>query len=140
MGERAKYRKAPVAMAQGKTANYVGPGAGRKNQESDPIQRSENESASLFDKRTEKKQNIEVVSTATCGNQRPIASCESGGTGRRAGLRIQWGNLWGFKSPLSHHQSFQALTTKFLYSPALLRSLKTPLVLKLCQFLLSLDP
>ena len=29
-------------------------------------------------------------------------SCESGGTGRRAGLRIQWGNSWGFKSPLSH--------------------------------------
>jgi hypothetical protein len=30
--------------------------------------------------------------------------CESGGIGRRAGLRIQWGNLWGFESPLSHHQ------------------------------------
>src|SRR5688500_12237765 len=26
----------------------------------------------------------------------------SGGTGRRAGLRIQWGNPWGFESPLSH--------------------------------------
>jgi hypothetical protein len=29
---------------------------------------------------------------------------ESGGIGRRTGLRIRRGNLWGFKSPLSHHQ------------------------------------
>ena len=29
--------------------------------------------------------------------------CESGGTGRRAGFRFQWGNPWGFESPLSHH-------------------------------------
>ncbi len=30
--------------------------------------------------------------------------CErgSGGIGRRAGLRIQWSNPWGFESPLSH--------------------------------------
>ena len=28
---------------------------------------------------------------------------ESGGIGRRAGLRIQWGNPWEFESPLSHH-------------------------------------
>jgi hypothetical protein len=41
-------------------ANYVGPGAGRKNQENGPIQRSENERASLFDKKSKKKQNIEV--------------------------------------------------------------------------------
>src|SRR4030042_6522725 len=34
-----------------------------------------------------------------------LDACESGGTGRRAGLRIQWGNLWGFKSPPSHHPS-----------------------------------
>ena len=27
---------------------------------------------------------------------------ESGGTGRRAGFRCQWGNPWGFESPLSH--------------------------------------
>jgi integrase len=27
---------------------------------------------------------------------------ESGGIGRRAGFRIQWGNPWGFESPLSH--------------------------------------
>ena len=26
----------------------------------------------------------------------------SGGIGRRAGLRIQWSNPWGFESPLSH--------------------------------------
>ena len=31
---------------------------------------------------------------------------ESGGTGRRAGLRIQWAQIpWGFNSPLSHHTS-----------------------------------
>src|SRR5581483_4388960 len=30
------------------------------------------------------------------------AGRESGGTGRRAGLRIRWGNPWGFDSPLSH--------------------------------------
>ena len=24
---------------------------------------------------------------------------ESGGTGRRAGFRCQWGNPWGFESP-----------------------------------------
>src|SRR5258705_1695922 len=30
-----------------------------------------------------------------------LVRCESGGTGRRAGFRIQWGNSWGFKSPLS---------------------------------------
>src|SRR5216117_1064191 len=33
------------------------------------------------------------------------ARCESGGTGRRAGLRIQWGNSWGFESPLSQTPS-----------------------------------
>ena len=27
---------------------------------------------------------------------------ESGGTGRRAGFRYQWGNPWEFESPLSH--------------------------------------
>ncbi len=26
-----------------------------------------------------------------------------GGTGRRAGLRIQWGNLWRFESSRPHH-------------------------------------
>ena len=30
-------------------------------------------------------------------------TCESGGIGRRAGFRYQWGNPWEFKSPLSHH-------------------------------------
>src|SRR5216683_5716529 len=40
-----------------------------------------------------------------------IASGESGGTGRRAGLRIQWGNPWGFNSPLSHHPSNRPLTS-----------------------------
>ncbi len=28
---------------------------------------------------------------------------KSGGTGRRAGLRIQCHQAWGFESPLSHH-------------------------------------
>ncbi len=27
---------------------------------------------------------------------------ESGGIGRRAGFRCQWGNPWEFESPLSH--------------------------------------
>lgn len=31
-----------------------------------------------------------------------LANCASGETGRRAGLRIQWGNPWEFKSPLAH--------------------------------------
>ena len=31
--------------------------------------------------------------------------CESGGTGRRAGFRCQWGNPWEFDSPLSHQRS-----------------------------------
>ncbi len=29
---------------------------------------------------------------------------ESGGTGRRAGFRCQWGNPWEFDSPLSHQR------------------------------------
>jgi hypothetical protein len=32
-----------------------------------------------------------------------LTPCESGGIGRRAGFRIQWGNPWEFESPLSHH-------------------------------------
>ena len=36
-------------------------------------------------------------------SDRPVfVFCGSGGIGRRAGLRIQWGNPWGFESPLSH--------------------------------------
>ena len=31
---------------------------------------------------------------------------ESGGTGRRAGFRCQWGNPWEFESPLSHQKEF----------------------------------
>ncbi len=31
-----------------------------------------------------------------------IIAGESGGIGRRAGLRIQWDFPWGFDSPLSH--------------------------------------
>ena len=31
--------------------------------------------------------------------------CASGGTGRRAGLRILWGNPWRFDSSLAHHFS-----------------------------------
>jgi hypothetical protein len=36
-----------------------------------------------------------------------LANCASGETGRRAGLRIQWGNPWEFKSPLAHHHATQ---------------------------------
>jgi hypothetical protein len=32
-----------------------------------------------------------------------MKNCESGGIGRRAGLRIQSRKGWGFNSPLSHH-------------------------------------
>src|SRR5262249_24113354 len=53
-----------------------------------------------------------------CGdNISPAASCESGGTGRRAGLRIRWGNPWGVDAPLSHFHS-QALGFGLL-APAL---------------------
>ena len=34
-----------------------------------------------------------------------ISKREDGGTGRRARLRIWWGNLWGFESPFSHYES-----------------------------------
>ena len=68
-------------------------GARRKIQEPDPIRRSLKKKASLFDKKMEKKQNREVLSAGIGDNPRPLSSCESGGTGRRAGLRIQWGNL-----------------------------------------------
>jgi hypothetical protein len=37
-----------------------------------------------------------------------LTPCESGGIGRRAGFRIQWGNPWEFESPLSHHMNRQA--------------------------------
>ena len=37
-----------------------------------------------------------------------IGKRESGGTGRRAGFRCQWGNPWGFESPLSHQLCAQA--------------------------------
>ena len=38
------------------------------------------------------------------GHEAPgnMAPGESGGIGRRAGFRIQWGNPWEFESPLSH--------------------------------------
>jgi trigger factor len=42
---------------------------------------------------------------APCDDNGPSAVRESGGTGRRAGFRFQWGNLWGFESPLSHHDT-----------------------------------
>src|SRR5208337_5474702 len=35
---------------------------------------------------------------------KPWSLCESGENGRRTGLRIQRGNPWGFKSPLSHQE------------------------------------
>ena len=48
---------------------------------------------SLFDKRKEKKQNKGDFPDAYRVDPHPLSSCESGGTGRRAGLRIQWGNF-----------------------------------------------
>lgn len=35
-------------------------------------------------------------------NLRKINLRESGGIGRRAGFRFQWGNPWEFESPLSY--------------------------------------
>src|SRR5207302_719693 len=37
---------------------------------------------------------------------------ESGGTGRRAGLRIPWGNPWGFDPPLSHQEKARRVGVK----------------------------
>ena len=37
-----------------------------------------------------------------CAARLTDAASESGGTGRRAGFRFQWGNPWGFESLLSH--------------------------------------
>jgi hypothetical protein len=51
-----------------------------------------------------------MVTTAEINGKIPIR-CPllprraSGETGRRAGLRIQWGNPWEFKSPLAHQTS-----------------------------------
>src|SRR3989441_6936627 len=36
-----------------------------------------------------------------------VGLCDRGGTGRRAGLRILWGNPWGFESLRSHRRSRQ---------------------------------
>src|SRR5262245_19730649 len=49
----------------------------------------------------------DVIRTASANKElRPPVALhslrESGGIGRRAGLRIQRGNPWGFNSPLSH--------------------------------------
>src|SRR2546425_7402307 len=38
-----------------------------------------------------------------------VGLCDRGGTGRRAGLRILWGNPWGFESLRSHRGSWQLL-------------------------------
>src|SRR2546425_7941656 len=35
-----------------------------------------------------------------------VGLCDRGGTGRRAGLRILWGNPWGFESLRSHSRGF----------------------------------
>jgi hypothetical protein len=37
-----------------------------------------------------------------------MASAEVAEFGRRAGLRIQWSNPWGFESPLSHLAVFDS--------------------------------
>ena len=41
------------------------------------------------------------------------SSCESGGIGRRARLRIWYRKVWGFESPLSH-QKFFVLSSLYL--------------------------
>ena len=42
-----------------------------------------------------------LISPDRPGNYVSIAASASGGTGRRAGFRILWGNPWGFESPLA---------------------------------------
>src|SRR2546429_9969523 len=42
---------------------------------------------------------------AASGSSGAHGTGESGGTGRRAGLRIQWGKPWGVEAPLSHQFS-----------------------------------
>src|SRR3989441_1624131 len=40
-----------------------------------------------------------------------VGLCDRGGTGRRAGLRILWGNPWGFESLRSHLQASRPTST-----------------------------
>ena len=47
---------------------------------------------------------VENAAARTRIYSRAAGKRESGGTGRRAGFRCQWGNPWGFDSPLSHHR------------------------------------
>ena len=76
---------------------------------------------------------------------------ESGGIGRHAGFRTQWGNLWGFESPLSHQASrmpfklphygetgYTALRLKGVRDTPLLRKLITDFF-RFFLFLLSVD-
>jgi hypothetical protein len=53
---------------------------------------------------------------ATASQLVAYVSRESGGTGRRAGLRILWGNPSGFESRLSHHLrlSWEALSQRVI--------------------------
>lgn len=64
----------------------------------------------------------------------------SGGIGRRAGLRIQWGNPWGFESPLSHLITVLSRTaarsTMRLLHPLLLRARRGLLVYQLVLILI----
>ena len=50
---------------------------------------------------------VRQVERNELSNWYSLANCASGETGRRAGLRIQWGNPWEFKSPLAHHHATQ---------------------------------
>ena len=45
---------------------------------------------------------VSGAETRPCRCYQTLFRCESGGIGRRAGFRFQWGNLWEFESPLSH--------------------------------------
>src|SRR5690349_13338579 len=54
----------------------------------------------------------------------PVLSGDRGGTGRRAGLRILWGNPWGFDSLRSHitpmlvTRTYLELTDRTQFKPA----------------------
>ncbi len=50
-----------------------------------------------------------MVNWIRTGRSSPRFESESGGIGRRAGFRFQWGNPWEFESPLSHQLSGHAV-------------------------------
>ena len=46
-----------------------------------------------------------------------VSKSESGGIGRRARLRIWYRKVWGFESPLSHHNETTAMSHSLELSP-----------------------